>query len=625
MSPRWPIGVATIKRHAGTGITPEWGHPSPVTAILPRCVEQVILLLYASRQFESRSTRWLGVVAVLLLTVAGCAAPPSIPDKENGEPPLIETPPTPIEGEELDMAILSGVSEVARTESLLLARYHRNKALAKGLDASTLMAIDSRLAWFEGQLTLADELLNTLGTDNSNVMPFVRNEHEYRSAAAGRWLAAAEYAFETGTIERSPAITNPIKDRIFGYLMRADREDISRELKRKLDSEWRYWLEMQQAYREGQSALKLWRQNALRSQMYTSLPDHINKWLDNAPRKHMVAMLPLAGALEAAGEAVLEGIVQQLYSLYPDPTRRPRLSTLNSTAYDNAAGAYRAASEHDADLIIGPLTKKEVSELAQLAQLPVPIIALNQSPSLAQSASANWMSFSLAPEDEAQQIAEEAFGRACRNAIVISGADERGGRLLSAFGQRWAHLGGKIRGQLIIEELSEANELLGQLLGSGSSDQRIGAIEKAFDLPVDSRGRGRSDFECIFMLASDPTTARAWRPLLIFHMTGNTPVYATSGINDGIDNARNRDLNGVLFIEAPAMLPPHAPDRLTRLRALGNDAVLLSQHWHQALATDNWLIQGRTGVLRRKSNGSIERVSDLATFDGAKVRHAGVR
>ena len=73
------------------------------------------------------------------------------------------------------------------------------------------------------------------------------------------------------------------------------------------------------------------------------------------------------------------------------------------------------------------------------------------------------------------------------------------------------------------------------------------------------------------------------------------------------------------------MLPPNRSDRLTRLRALGSDAILLSQHWHQALATDNWIIQGQTGLLRRQGNGNVERASDLATFDGAKVRRAVVR
>ena len=150
--------------------------------------------------------------------------------------------------------------------------------------------------------------------------------------------------------------------------------------------------------------------------------------------------------------------------------------------------------------------------------------------------------------------------------------------------------GGRIREQLLIDNPADTNTAMGKLLGSGSSDQRIRAVERAFDLPVDARGRGRSDFECIFMLAPDAATARTWRPLLIFHMTGDVPVYATSAINDGVADTRNRDLNGVVFVEAPAMLPPEMTDRLSRLRALGRDAVTLARHWQQTNETAQWVV-----------------------------------
>ena len=139
---------------------------------------------------------------------------------------------------------------------------------------------------------------------------------------------------------------------------------------------------------------------------------------------------------------------------------------------------------------------------------------------------------------------------------MIAADTHRGLRLFTAFEQRWTDRGGKLRGRLLVDDPAETNAAMGTLLGSGSSDQRIRSIERAFDLPVDARGRGRTDFECIFMLAPDPATARTWRPLLVFHMSGDVPVYATSAINDGEDDTRNRDLNGVMFVETPAMLPP---------------------------------------------------------------------
>ena len=122
------------------------------------------------------------------------------------------------------------------------------------------------------------------------------------------------------------------------------------------------------------------------------------------------------------------------------------------------------------------------------------------------------------------------------------------------------------------------------------------------------------------MLAPDAATARTWRPLLVFHMTGDVPVYATSAINDGVADTRNRDLNGVVFVETPAMLPPRVTDRLSRLRALGRDALTLAQHWQQTTETDQWVIRGQTGLLRRNEDGLVERELALATFDGAQIR-----
>ena len=143
----------------------------------------------------------------------------------------------------------------------------------------------------------------------------------------------------------------------------------------------------------------------------------------------------------------------------------------------------------------------------------------------------------------------------------------------------------------MVDDPADTNQAMGKLLGSGSSDDRIRAIESAFDLPLDARGRGRSDFGCIFMLAPDPDVARTWRPLLIFHMTGDVPVFATSAINDGLKDPRNRDLNGVLFVEAPTMLPPKNSNRLGRLRALSRDAMTLAQHWAQIETTEQWVLR----------------------------------
>ena len=524
----------------------------------------------------------------------------------------------------MDLKAIENVTRLARTDSLLAARYERNQLLLADLDASTILFIDSVLAWFAGDIAVADQLLADLARDNTAALDLVLEEQEARQALAGDWLAAAETLFQRTRARSGNRQDESVSERLFGYLLRLDTATLTEASRKARDPDWRQWLQMQLAYREGPDAVSAWmtRPNALPRRPV--MPQHVRRWATAESVDHIALLLPLEGRLSGAGEAVLSGAIDQLYALFPDPSSRPTLTTLNSVQPQSVKDLYRQAVADGADLVIGPLIKEHVTSLGQLAQRRVPVIALNQTDSLTGSSNRNWTSLSLAPEDEARQVADIAYGQACRHAIVVGMKSDRGARLLSSFTDRWTQHGGRILGQLVVDNPADTNTEMGKLLGSGPSDQRIRAVERAFDLPVDSRGRGRSDFECIFMLAPDAATARTWRPLLVFHMAGDVPVYATSAINDGVADTRNRDLNGVLFVETPAMLPPEMTDRLSRLRALGRDALTLAQHWQQTTETEQWVVRGQTGLLRRKQDGSVERALELATFDGARIRPAAL-
>ena len=571
----------------------------------------------------SLSLHWLLMLATSLLLLA-CAGPSVEPDRELPLVVVDETLPLPVEGEQIDLKAIKRVTHLAKTDSLLAARYERNQLLLADLDASTLLLIDSVLAWFAGDTTLADQLLTNLARDNTAALDLVLQEREARQALRGDWLAAAETLFQRSHAHSESRQDEAVSDRLFGYLLRLDTATLAEARRGARDPNWRQWLEMQVVYREGPEALAAWMTRPSALPQRPAMPRHVTRWVTAESVDHIALVLPLGGRLAGAGEAVLSGAIDQLYTLFPDPSSRPALTTLNSIQPVGIRDLYRQAVVDGADLIIGPLIKEDVASLGQLAQRTVPVIALNRTDSLTESFSRNWISLSLAPEDEARQIADVAFGQACRHAIVVGVNSDRGARLLSSFTDRWTQHGGRIRGKLVVDNPADTNTEMGKLLGSGSSDQRIRAVERAFDLPVDARGRGRSDFECIFMLAPDAATARTWRPLLVFHMTGDIPVYATSAINDGVADTRNRDLNGVVFVEAPTMFPPEMTDRLSRLRALGRDALTLAQHWQQTIETTQWVVRGQTGLLRRKQDGSVERELELATFDGARIRPAAI-
>ena len=574
-------------------------------------------------QLFSLGLHWLLVLAASLLLFA-CAGPSMEPDREAPLLVVDDTLPLPVEGEQMDLKAIENVTRLARTDSLLAARYERNQLLLADLDASTLLFIDSTLAWFAGDISVADQLLANLARDNTAALDLVLEEQEARQALAGDWLAAAETLFQRTHAHSGNRQDKAISERLFGYLLRLDTATLTEASRKARDPNWRQWLQMQLVYREGPDAVSAWmtRPNAL--PQHPVMPQHVRRWATAESVNHIALLLPLEGRLSGAGEAVLSGVIDQLYTLFPDPNSRPTLTTLNSIQPQSVRDLYRQAVADGADLVIGPLIKEHVASLGQLAQRRVPVIALNQTDLPTGSSNRNWMSLSLAPEDEARQVADIAYGQACRHAIVVGMKSNRGARLLSSFTDRWTQHGGRILGQLVVDNPADTNTEMGKLLGSGRSDQRIRAVERAFDLPVDSRGRGRSDFECIFMLAPDAATARTWRPLLVFHMAGDVPVYATSAINDGVTDTRNRDLNGVLFLETPAMLPPEITDRLSRLRALGRDALTLAKHWQQTTETEQWVVRGQTGLLRRKQDGSVERALELATFDGARIRPAAL-
>ena len=570
-------------------------------------------------QLLSRFPRVLSVLAAAMLLVA-CAGPSVESDREVPLLVVDDTLPLPVEGEQIDLKAIESVIRLAKADSLLAARYERNQLLLADIDASTLLFIDSVLAWFSGNTALSDQLLTNLARDNTAALDLVLQEQEARRALAGDWLAAAKALFQRAHARSDSRQDQTVSDRLFGYLLRLDTATLAEASHAASEPNWRKWLQMQIVYREGPEALAAWMTRPNAPPQHPAMPEHLKRWVASQTVDHIALLLPLEGSLAGAGEAVLSGAIDQLYTLFPDPSSRPALTTLNSAQPAGVRELYRQAVADGADLIIGPLIKEDVALLGQLAQRTVPVIALNQTDPLARSLNRNWMSLSLAPEDEARQIADVAFGQACRHAIVVGMNSDRGARLLSSFTDRWTQHGGRIQGQLIVDNPADTNTEMGRLLGSGSSDQRIRAVERAFDLPVDARGRGRSDFECIFLLAPDAATARTWRPLLVFHMTGDVPVYATSAINDGVADTRNRDLNGVVFVETPAMLPPRVTDRLSRLRALGRDALTLAQHWQQTTETDQWVIRGQTGLLRRKKDGLVERELALATFDGAQIR-----
>ena len=191
---------------------------------------------------------------------------------------------------------------------------------------------------------------------------------------------------------------------------------------------------------------------------------------------------------------------------------------------------------------------------------------------------------SLAPEDEARQIARLAFGQGLRRSITIRPDNDWGRRMEAALQASLARARWHCAYQHRALGRHPPSEQISQALGGLSLRRRIAAVEEAFEAPVAARARRYQDFDCIFLLTQGPGDARSLRPLLVFHYSGDVPVFASSSINSGDQNNSKSRPQWRDFCRNPCCPQRCSTDRFTQLKALGHDAITALDHRQQALS-----------------------------------------
>ena len=311
--------------------------------------------------------------------------------------------------------------------------------------------------------------------------------------------------------------------------------------------------------------------------------------------------------------------MQGIYSHYRADAQRPDLITIDTELLANGGDAYQLAIESGADFVIGPLVKSRVSEVAALPELPVPVLALNRVESAQNDESkANLLSLSLAPEDEAAQISEIAWGQGLRSPLIIAETGLWGARMTDALSTSWQRLGGNNPQSTVLNPEVEDNQTVADKTGTASSITRIRAVERAFDAPVDTQPRKRDDIDSIFILVDSIEKARELRPLLKFNYAGDLPVFAPSSIYQAQTSVNNRDLDGVNFVLAPGLMGPASDQR--QLFLLGLDAAEFVSHFNQALRTSATVMHGETGSLAHDLRGNVLRRLNPVVFARGRVQ-----
>lgn len=584
---------------------------------------------------------------LLPLVLWGCAGKPANKAEEPSKPPTEKQQPKQRDGISLTLPS-STYSGVFNSAEQSLAQFDWMQATVdlealpdRGLstnDSVYLAYLQARISYIRGdqELALAQlERLNSPGVNPALRYRVLSFKH-YILDTQGDSLASAQLADQI--LRTAPRDTIPAWNRnVWRNLEKTDSVQLSAALSGASDPQWRAWLTLAQISRNTPSALpgqlSRWRNENLNHPAAKPLPGGFDYMLAQGTKSDKVAiLLPLSGKLARAGKAILNGFLAAYYEDREAGGRADELLIIDLDKSPSASSAYQEAVRQGATIVVGPLSKEALADLATLLERPIPVLALNRIDQVLPASGSALVQLSLAPEDDAESIAELAFGTGARRALIISPGGEWGNKIEPVLRERWTTLGGIVAASVTYTSYDDYSSNVKSLLSLEASEQRAKELRDVLGTNIESSPRRRQDADVIFLLSRTSTEARSVKPLLAFHYAGDLPVYALSTIYSGVPDDRNQDLNGIILAETPWLLGANPGLRATlasgdagggnlpQLNALGADAFLVQSGFSRLQSGADALFRGNTGLLTMSPDLNIQRELSAATFDRGTLK-----
>lgn len=454
-------------------------------------------------------------------------------------------------------------------------------------------------------------------------------------AAEGQTLAAArERVFIAPLLTGSAAADN--HEAIWSLVSSLPREQLSSAGDNDLDG----WLSLALATKSAGTpdqqlaAIDSWKNQHPQHPAAIQLPKPLTQLQELAgqPLQKIALLLPQQGQLAGVARALRDGFLAAHYQAEQDGQNPPEILLYDSSQLPSIDEFYRQAQADGAQLIVGPLEKPLVKQLGERAQLPLTTLALNYSDA-GQETPPQLFQFGLAAEDEAREAARRAWADGMRSAVAMVPAGDWGNRVLAAFQQSWQAEGGNLIAAEHVDQPVELARQIADLLQLRQSEARAKRLQSTLGTQLASLPARRQDIDFIF-LAATPQQAQQIKPTLAFQYAGDLPVYATSHLYAGGQNAAQfQDLEGIRFCETPWLLDandplrqqvgrqwPQAAGSLGRLYAMGVDAFRLAPRLSQLQALPDSQVDGLTGTLSMNPQQRIERQLPWAEFRDGQVQ-----
>lgn len=356
------------------------------------------------------------------------------------------------------------------------------------------------------------------------------------------------------------------------------------------------------------------------------------KELASQPLTKIALLLPQEGPLAGVARALRDGFMAAHFQAQQAGQPAPAVQVFDSSRIGSLDDFYRQAQAAGVQLVIGPLEKPLVKQLAAKPQLPITTLALNYADA-GQKAPPQLFQFGLAAEDEAREVSRRARADGMVRAVALVPSGEWGDRVLAAFRQDWEGNGGTLLAAERIAQPVALAQQIADLFQLRQSEGRAKSLQSTVGGSIAAQPSRRQDIDFIF-LASTPQQAQQIKPTLNFQYAGDVPVYATSNLYSASGDVNQyNDMNGIRFCETPWLLDtsnslrqqvvqqwPQAAGSLGRLYAMGVDAYSLAPRLGQLKALPDNRVQGLSGSLSINANQRIERQLPWAEFAGGQVK-----
>lgn len=415
-----------------------------------------------------------------------------------------------------------------------------------------------------------------------------------------------------------------------------------------------------------------WQGQNIGHPLQKNLPAKIVKALEQQPinAKRIAVLLPLTGRLANQGKVLKDGF---LTAYLQDPQKLVKPEVHDQTATVNLIekpvyrevrffdSALKTAAElntlvTDYDVVVGPLLKEKIQGLSEILPTDKVLLALNRVDSISTAQeddveqetnvppSKEHYYFSLAPEDEAEQLARHIHNAQLSRPIIFADNNSVTKRMAQAFIQQWQTVQGATKPELrIFKNNKEMRNSVAAMLDVEQSKNRIKQIERIADVEVYGKERNRRDIDAIVLFASPEQTALL-NPIIEASLSSfaeiSLSVFATSRSYSQNQTTGNlRDLRNLTFSDMPWLLPehkwqnlaahasllwPHRQDSLARLFAMGYDAYGFIPKLRQLKTLPQLTSQGLTGQINIETSGVIRRSLPLAKITREKVSLLGM-